>query len=260
MQGSQLNAERLFDGDSGRSFIAAIDHGLQFGVVRGGEDARAVVTTVVRDCRPDGVLIAPGLLARYGELFASRQAPVPICRVDVIALSAHLQHTGDFHRVICSPTEAAAAGAGAIVSYLVLGQDDDARFGDNLAHIAQLRREAHQIGLPLIVEAVDWGRATGDGTDADLIEYGCRLAAELGADLIKTAYTGGAEQMRRIADTCPAPVLVLGGPQAESEEQLLDDTRAAIEGGARGVVYGRNVWQADDPPAISTRIREIVHG
>jgi hypothetical protein len=50
------------------------------------------------------------------------------------------------------------------------------------------------------------------------------------------------------------------GPQAESEAALVDDTRTAIEGGARGVVYGRNVWQADDPAAISARIREIVHG
>ena len=259
MQGSQVNAERLFDSTSGRSFIAAIDHGLQFGVVRGGEDARAAVTTVVRDCAPDGLLIAPGLLARYGELFASRQAPVPICRVDMIALSPHLQGTGDFHRVVCSATEAAALGAGAIVTYLVLGQDDDACYADNVAHLAALRQEAHAIGMPLVVEAVDWGRATGDGTDPELVAYGCRLAAELGADVIKTAFTGDAESMRAITDSCPAPVLVLGGPQAESEAALLDDTRAAIDGGARGVVYGRNVWQADDPPAISSKIREIVH-
>lgn len=260
MRGSQLNAGRLFDEASGRSFIAAIDHGLQLGVVRGGEDARAAVATVVRDCRPDALLIAPGLLARYGDLFASRQAPVPICRVDIIALSPHLQGSGDFHRVVCSATEAAGLGAGAIVTYLVLGADDDASFADNVAHIADLRREAHAVGLPLVVEAVDWGRATGERTDRELLGYGCRLAAELGADVIKTAYTGDAESMRTLTDSCPAPLLVLGGPQAESEAALLDDTRAAIAGGARGVVYGRNVWQADDPPAISASIREIVHG
>lgn len=260
MDGSRLNALRLFDADSGRSFIAAIDHGLQLGVVRGGEDARAAVATVVRECRPDGLLIAPGLLSRYGDLFASRQAPVPICRVDVIALSEHLQGDVDFHRVVCTPTEAARHGAGAVVTYLVLGQETDRSFADNLANIAAVRREAHDIGLPLVVEAVDWGRATGDDTDADLIGYGCRLAAELGADVIKTAFTGDAASMRRLTDACPAPVLVLGGPRAGSEAQLLDDTRAAIDGGARGVVYGRNVWQADRPAAIADRIREIVHG
>ncbi|MGI8573845.1 MAG: class I fructose-bisphosphate aldolase [Egibacteraceae bacterium] len=260
MRGAKLNAGRLFDADSGRSFIAAIDHGLAFGVVRGGEDAEDAMTTVVRDCRPDGVLVAPGLLDRYWELFAHRGAPVPICRLDFVHIADQTRPLGEQHRIVCSPREAAALGAGAVVTYLILGPAQGEMFAGNVAALAGVREEAHALGLPLVVEAVDWGSRAGDEPDPELLTFGCRMAAELGADVIKTEYTGEPETMRPIVDGCPVPVLVLGGPQAETEEALLEDTRDAIGAGAAGVVYGRNVWQADDPVDISQRIREVVHG
>lgn len=259
MSGAKLNAGRLFDADSGRSFIAAIDHGLQFGVVRGGEDAGRAMRTVVTDCRPDGVLVAPGLLDRYWELFAHRGAAVPICRLDLVHIADQTRPLGEQHRMVCSAREAAALGAGAVVTYLILGPGQGEMFADNVAAIARVREEAHALGMPLIVEAVDWGSRAADEPDPDLLTFGCRLAAELGADVIKTEYTGDPDTMRPIVEGCPVPVLVLGGPQAETEEALLDDTRDALEAGARGVVYGRNVWQADDPAGIASRIRKIVH-
>ncbi len=260
MRGARLNAERLFDAESGRSFIAAIDHGLQFGVVRGGADAARAMATVVQDCQPDGVLVAPGLLDRYWELFAHRGAAVPICRLDLVHIADQTRPLGEQHRIVCSAREAAALGAGAVVTYLILGPRQGEMFADNVTAIARVRQEAHALGMPLIVEAVDWGARTSDEPDAELLTFGCRLAAELGADLIKTSYTGDPETMQPIVSGCPVPVLVLGGPQAESEEALLEATRDALDAGARGVVYGRNVWQADDPAGIARRIRELVHG
>jgi DhnA family fructose-bisphosphate aldolase class Ia len=66
--------------------------------------------------------------------------------------------------------------------------------------------------------------------------------------------------MRKIIDSCGAPVLLLGGAKSDDPEALWQGTRDAIGAGAKGVIYGRNVWQHDDPVAVSNRLRSIIHG
>ncbi|CAN5199561.1 class I fructose-bisphosphate aldolase [soil metagenome] len=258
MQGGQVNAGRLFDRDSGRTFVAAIDHGLALGVLPGGERAVDAVEGVVA-CEPDGVLLSPGMLGRTGGLFAFRGAPVPVVRCDWLVLAERLRPLGEHHRVLCDPAEAAALGAGGVALYLVLGVKPGRMFADNVAAVCRAAQAAHAAGLPLMVETVAWGSRVDDPRDPELLAFGCRMAAELGADMIKTEYTGDPGTMRQIVDGCPAPVLTLGGPRTDSTQALLEATRGAIEAGARGVVYGRNVWQADDPPALAKDIRAIVH-
>jgi DhnA family fructose-bisphosphate aldolase class Ia len=99
-----------------------------------------------------------------------------------------------------------------------------------------------------------------DKKDPDLLAYCCRIAAELGADAIKTEYTGDPETMAAVIEECPVPVLTLGGAKGGSEEDVLENARGAIEAGARGLIFGRNVWQADDPAKMSASLREVVHG
>ncbi|MER3438253.1 MAG: fructose-bisphosphate aldolase, partial [Chloroflexota bacterium] len=100
-----------------------------------------------------------------------------------------------------------------------------------------------RVGLPLIVEAVLWGSQIDNKKDPERLAFACRMAVELGADAIKTEYTGDPVTMRQIIETCPAPVLVLGGAKSDSVADVLEATRGAMEAGARGVIYGRNVWQ-----------------
>jgi DhnA family fructose-bisphosphate aldolase class Ia len=209
---------------------------------------------------PDGVLIAPGLLARSAHLFGRRRAASPIVRADFINNDPRLKDYGDLHRVICTPREAAAMGGDAVVMYLVFGAADGEKFVDNLTAIGRAAAEAHEVGLPLIAEVVAWGSQSVDRRDPDLLAFGCRIAAELGADAIKTEYTGSPETMRKIVEGCPAPVMVLGGAKLDSPDALYDMTRDALSSGAVGVVYGRNIWQADDPAKVGAAVRSIVHG
>jgi DhnA family fructose-bisphosphate aldolase class Ia len=112
----------------------------------------------------------------------------------------------------------------------------------------------------LIVESVLWGTRVEDKKDPERLAFGARMAVELGADAIKTEYTGDPVTMRQVIDGCPAPVLLLGGSKTNDPNALLNGTRAAIEAGAKGVIYGRNVWQADDPSAVAATLKEIIHG
>jgi fructose-bisphosphate aldolase, class I len=250
---------RLFNAKSGRAFITAIDHGVTLGVPAGAENAEATLSRIVAG-GPDAVLIGPGLLEKFGHLFANRGAPATIVRGDFIVNHPFVDDLGEGYRPLISPAEALALGADAIVLFLMVGTNKVDIFADNVRAISQTAQDAHRVGLPLIVEAVLWGTRFADKKDADRLAFGCRLAVELGADAIKTEYTGDADSMRKIIDSCPAPVLLLGGSKSADPSVLLDGTRAAMAVGAKGVIYGRNVWQADDPVAISRSLREIIHG
>jgi len=258
MNGADLRMRRLFRSDSGRAYVVAIDHGMLLGVQPGAEDAvRAVERSL--ESEPDALLISPGMLARTAHLFAYRGAASPIVRLDYLTVDEHARPYGDWHRVLCSPRRAAGLGADAVVMYLMLGAAQGETFAGNLAALAHAVEGAHELGLPLVAEVVAWGSDAADRRDPDLLAYGARLAAEVGADVVKTEYTGDPESMARLVRGCPAPVLVLGGAKADSPEALLDTTRAALAVGVAGVIYGRNIWQADDPAKLGAAVRSLVH-
>jgi fructose-bisphosphate aldolase, class I len=259
VSGTALRLGRLFDRDSGRSFIAAIDHGVTLGVPTGAERAIEAVERVIA-CGTDAVLLGPGLLDKAGHLFASRQAPAPIVRGDFIINHPNVNYLGEAHRVLISPAHALWLGAYAYVNFLIVGVAEREMFADNVQTVARNAEEAHRLGLPYIVEAVAWGSQVEDRRkDPDLLSFAARIAVELGADAIKTEYTGDIASMRQVIEGVPAPVLVLGGPKTNAPTALVDATREAMAAGAKGVIYGRNVWQADDPIGTSARLREAIH-
>ena len=256
--GVRLRRGRLFDGTSGRSFIAAVDHGLTTGPQPGAEQVPELLEKVL-GFQPDGVLLSPGLLATAGELLAYRAAPAILVRADWLIIDERLRYLGEQHRLLCTPAEAAAMGADALAVFLVLGAADGATFADNVQAVATTARAAARVGLPVVVETVLWGARATDPRDPELLALGCRMAAELGASVVKTQYTGDPESMAEVVGGCPVPVLVLGGPRAGDEAALLDETRDALRAGASGVVYGRRLWQADDPAKLAAAVRAIIH-
>jgi fructose-bisphosphate aldolase, class I len=259
MGGAELRLGRLFDRESGRSFIVAFDHGTNLRVPPEAGRPLAVMEKIVAG-EPDGILISPGMLKQASRLFAFREAPVPIVRADWTMLDERMKDLGEQYRVLCAPQEAVALGAEAMVMYLIMGPEEGTMFADNARAVAEAANEAHRVGLPLIVEATLWGSRMADHKDPDLLAYCCRIAAELGADAIKTEYTGDPETMAGVIEGCPVPVLTLGGAKGDSEEAVVEAARGAIEGGASGIIFGRNVWQAEDLAKMSASLRETVHG
>jgi DhnA family fructose-bisphosphate aldolase class Ia len=256
--GATLRLRRLFRRESGRAYVVAVDHGMLLGVQPGAEDALlAVSRSLASD--PDGLLLSPGVLAQAGPLLAHRGAPSVIVRLDYLTTAADARLRGDEHRIVCSPRRAAALGADAVAMYLNLGTGDGPIFADNLAAVGRTVEEAHDVGLPLIAEVVAWGSEAEERSDPDMLAYGARLAAEAGADLVKTQYTGDAESMERLVAACPVPVMVLGGAKTDSQDALLAATTDALAAGAVGVIYGRNIWQAADPVGMGEAVRGVVH-
>jgi DhnA family fructose-bisphosphate aldolase class Ia len=260
MNGAELRLGRLFNRESGRSFITAFDHGTSLRVPPEVGKPLEVLEDIVAG-EPDGVLISPGMLKQAARLFAFRGAPVPVLRADWAVLDEQMKgDIGEHYRVLCTPQDALALGAGAMVMYLIMGPEEGAMFADNAQTIAETAQEAQRVGMPFIVEATLWGSRMADRKDPDLLAYCCRIAAELGADAIKTEYTGDPDTMAAVIKGCGVPVLTLGGAKGGSDEAVLESACGAIEAGAKGLIFGRNIWQADDPVKMSASLREAVHG
>jgi DhnA family fructose-bisphosphate aldolase class Ia len=254
-----LRLGRLFNGSTGRSFITAYDHAITLGVPEGGEDARGTLGKIIAG-GPDAVLVSPGLLNKAGDMFADRNAPAPIVRCDFIINHPFLNDLGEGYRQVCSAEQAVRLGADAVVMFLMVGAANGEMFKENITALTQMAEAAHNVGLPLIVESVLWGSRIANKKDPEMLAFGARMAVELGADAIKTEYTGDAESMKQIIDGCPAPVLLLGGSKSGDPEALWQGTKTAIDVGAKGVIYGRNVWQQDDVSTVCGRLRDIIHG
>jgi DhnA family fructose-bisphosphate aldolase class Ia len=86
------------------------------------------------------------------------------------------------------------------------------------------------------------------------------MAVELGADVIKTEFTGDPDTMREVIEACPIPILVLGGTRTGSDEDILNVTLEIVRSGAAGVFFGRNVFQSTNVPALMQRLHDVLAG
>ena len=115
-------------------------------------------------------------------------------------------------------------------------------------------------GLPVMVEALPCpADKIPDPMDADAMASASRIAFELGADIVKTYYTGSPETFARVTGGCPAPVLIAGGARMDTLEAALGVVHGAMQAGGRGVVFGRNIWQDPDPARVMRALRAIIH-
>jgi DhnA family fructose-bisphosphate aldolase class Ia len=244
----------LLNGKSGNANIVAMDHGLASFVF---DEFKNPGTTLERvlEGKPDCVLISPMIIHRFAGLFAKYPMVKTIATLDAVIIPE-----------LCGPMQvfnvdfAIQMGANAVKSLLIFGQPDPARYLDNMKYVARLAEQAKERKVPFMVEAVLWGPEIPQEkrNDPELINRACRVAFELGADLIKTEYTGNQESFRDITANYPIPILVLGGSKTGLED-LFRRVKDAMNAGARGVVIGRNVFQQEYPAKLVKALNSIVN-
>jgi DhnA family fructose-bisphosphate aldolase class Ia len=131
---------------------------------------------------------------------------------------------------------------------------------DALHNLGLVARECEKLGVPLIAEMVPVkGDRISNPYDAEIVSLGARVGAELGADIIKTHFTGSEGTFRKVVESCPIPIVVAGGPKMKTERRVLEVVEKAVNAGAVGVAFGRNIWQHENPEAMTRAIRKIVH-
>ncbi|RLE93140.1 MAG: fructose-bisphosphate aldolase, partial [Thermoprotei archaeon] len=89
------------------------------------------------------------------------------------------------------------------------------------------------------------------------VAYASRVAVEMGADIIKTFYSG--EGFEKVVKSVPAPIVILGGPKRGKVSEVLDDVKKAVEAGAKGIAFGRNIFQQENPCKVLKSLEKIIH-
>ncbi len=265
LPGKSLRMNRILDPDDGRAVVVAADPGMMSGPTSHVIALRSIVQRVI-EAGADGVLLSPGQAVRLAPYFAVRRRPALLIRADwtngprlAVLGEQRFQPTYDLKlELACGASDALRLGASAVTAYYMAGYSD--RFErNNIQSLASLASECRRVGLPCIMEPIAAGPAALSGEAAEVLIKAARVAAELGADALKTPYTGDIESFRALVRVASIPVLVLGGAKFENEQDALKLAADAMAGGASGVVFGRNVTLSHDPAAMVRKLREIVH-
>jgi fructose-bisphosphate aldolase, class I len=261
MTGKTIRLNRLFDARSGRSVTVAVDHGIG-GVPTGLEHPREAISSILAG-EPDGLILTPGLLKSCADLFGGRSRPALFAAADVAVGSTFPggPSGGEEYRLMAGVEELLRLGADGVKMLLIFGRESAAAHADNVERVAAVARACETWGVPLMIEPVLWGRTIPDTERAHprRIQSIARIAVELGADLLKVPYPSDPDAFRSLVEASPVPVLILGGPRAETERELLEGVAATRDAGARGVAFGRNVFQQRDPAGVIRALRAVLH-
>lgn len=151
--------------------------------------------------------------------------------------------------------EAQRLGASSVMNMLYTHHPEEDRL---YREAASLISECHRVGIPVILEALPFGLGRPDDYTPENIAFTVRLAAELGADVVKTAYPGDPVAFAEIVRASVVPVIVLGGAPAADERGFLQTVREALDAGAAGIAIGRNVWAHESPATMARRLHALV--
>lgn len=258
--GKKIRLGRIINQKTGRAVITTIDHGIHVGVIPKLDATEEVIEKMIKG-KPDSLMVCPGIAKKYNEMFVGREAPSLILRLDWISgLRTILPHEKPQARLIARVEDAVEIGADAVCLFFLASSDGEVE-ASNFEYVGEISSECEEWGMPLMIETFPLGKGVTKENEInpEYLKLPIRMSAEAGADLIKTKYTGDVDSFKEIVKSCPIPILALGGPKMATTRDALEVAKGAIEAGAAGVVFGRNVWQHDNPEGMVRALRKIIH-
>ena len=232
-----------------------MDHAQTHGYIEGLEDPGAVIDKVV-DAGADAIMTSFGIVKRYQDRLIGR---VPtVMRLDggpTLYREDWLAYTE--WSLLHAVEDALRLGADGVCVMAFMGIPVEL---ETYRIVSRVATECLAANLPVMVEALPAKSARiPDPTDATAMAAAVRAGFEHGGDIMKTYYTGSVESFRKVTGNCPVPTLIAGGPKMDSVEETLGVVRGAMDAGAAGVVFGRNIWQNPDPAQMVRALKRVIH-
>jgi len=241
--GMKNRMQRIFKED-GKTVMLAVDHGYFLGAVSRMEKPTQAIQPLIPYA--DSLMITRGILRNCID----PKYNIPIV-LRVSGKNSVLKEDLSDEEVVVSMQDAARLGVSAVALSIYVGT---AHEHQTLLALSKLINEAEPFGIPVLaVTAV--GKEL-ERRDAKYLSLSCRIAAELGAHIVKTYYC---EDFEKVVESCPVPVVIAGGPKLKDELDVFQMAHDAISKGAKGVDMGRNIWQSRWPVAVISAIKSIVH-
>ncbi|NOJ26663.1 MAG: 3-hydroxy-5-phosphonooxypentane-2,4-dione thiolase [Nitrososphaera sp.] len=240
--GMKNRFSKIIRPEDGRCLMLAVDHGYFLGPTERLEDARKTIAPLLPHA--DSLMLTRGILRNCVP--ADRNIPV------VLRVSGGTSIIGEDlskETITTSIEESIKLNASCLALSIFVGSKYEHQ---TLASLGKLVDEGEKYGIPVLaVTAVGKEMAR----DARYLGLACRVAAELGAHVVKTYYC---ENFEQVVESCPVPLIVAGGkklPELDALKLAYD----SVKYGAAGVDMGRNIWQSDYPVAMIKAVKAIVH-
>jgi len=249
MRGKDIRMERIMNRNTKKTVIVPMDHGVTNGPISGLIDMGQTVN-LVADGGANAVIGHVGL-ALYGH----RQGGRDIGLILHLSASTSLGPDPNEKVLVNSVQNALKMGADAVSMHVNIGAESEAKM---LADLGAVAVECMEWGMPLLAMMYPRGKRIKDDHDVEYVKLAARVAAELGADIVKTVYTGDPDSFREVTRGCPVPVVVAGGSKTD-DRITLELIEGAMEGGAAGISIGRNAFQHKAPDKFVRAAACIVH-
>ncbi|WP_226012359.1 2-amino-3,7-dideoxy-D-threo-hept-6-ulosonate synthase [Halomicrobium salinisoli] len=247
--GKSARLDRI--GTGGRHVIVPMDHGITLGAVDGLVDIESTIDAVTRG-GADAVLTQKGIAGRvHGNLNGAGY-------IVHINGSTSIGPDENDKRPTGTVEDAIRAGADAVSFHINVGSEHEP---DQISQLAEVTSEAERYGLPVLAMTYARGHDVRDDDPEAFSEdlgHAVRLGEELGADVVKTAYSGTAETFERVVESTSLPVVIAGGSKG-TDEETLSMVRGAVDAGAAGISMGRSIFQHEDPEKITRAVAAVVH-
>jgi DhnA family fructose-bisphosphate aldolase class Ia len=238
-----------------KQLVVAMDHGRAMGAVAGLEDPGRVIDSVI-EAGADAIMTSYGVIKRYRERLIG-QIPT-IMRIDggpSLFREEWLRNAK--WSLLHSFQDAQDLDVDGVCTMVFVGAECEL---DTLEITAEIAGECLDSNLPLMVEALPCPcEGIPDPSGADAMASACRIGFEHGADVLKTYAPGGVEGFRQVTASAPVPILIAGGPKSDGSRAALQVVRDSLDGGGRGVVFGRNIWQSPNPAKMVAALRKLIH-
>ena len=231
----------------GRYLTVPMDHGISLGPVSGLVDIESTIDAVTRG-GADAVLTQKGIAPR---VHPNRNGAGYICHLNA---STSVGPDSNDKRISGTVEDALRAGADAVSLHVNVGSESEPK---QIEDLGRLTSEAHDLGVPVL--AMTYARGPGIAEDdPETLAHAVRFGEELGADVIKTGYSGDAETFERVVEATAKPVVIAGGSKG-TDRETVEVVRGAMDAGASGVSMGRSIFQHEDPEAITGAVSAVVH-
>ena len=248
--GKSIRLERILNRETKKTVIVPMDHGVSVGPIKGLIKLSEMVDKVAEG-GANAVLGQRGL-----PMYGHRRYGKDIGLILHLCGSSILSPDPNNKVLVMTVEEALTMGADAVSVHINVGADNEAEMFKTLGTVS---KDCVRWGMPLVAMMYPRGKKVKSEHDVAVVKLAARIGAELGADIVKTNYTGDIVSFKEVVDGCMVPVVVAGGPKMQTSADVLHMVWEAIHAGGAGVSIGRNIFQAPDPTKMVRAIAKIVH-
>jgi fructose-bisphosphate aldolase/2-amino-3,7-dideoxy-D-threo-hept-6-ulosonate synthase len=231
----------------GKMVCIPMDHGISNGPIKGLEDVHGMIY----QCATAGltcVLVNKGIIKTMPR-------PPEIGLIAHFSASTSLGPAPNRKMLMGTVEEAIRLGADAVSLHINIGAKEEPEMLQKLGMFAD---KCDEWSVPLVAMMYPRGENIKNPHDPEIVAHAARIGAEAGADIVKAVYTGDPESFRKVVRSCPVPIVIAGGPKANTDREILEMCAGAMDAGAKGVTFGRNIFQHKDPPAIVRALNKVI--